>query len=180
MSGIRRFTAFLLCVCLFVTLAPTAAFAANDERKTRPTIKVSSKENIRPGAEREMVIVCGKPGFMNVRVTDGEGNEVAVLCEEKEVSTGKTVITWDGILADGSYAETNGKYNLALSMRDEWGNETKTEVVSALKIGLPRPAVSDVNFEFDKKNKKWVITGTASVKGNLVINLHTAVNLEDR
>lgn len=173
-------TAFLLCVCLLMTLAPSSAFAASDERKTRPTIKVNSKDTMRPGAEREISITCSKPGFLNAAVIDGEGNEVVVLCEEMEVSTGKTILTWDGLDENGEYTQTAGKYNLTMSMRDEWGNQTKTEVVSALKIGDPRPSVSDVTFTYNQKNGKWIITGTASMKGYLLIDLHTSKNLEDR
>lgn len=180
MSGIRRITAFLLCVCLLMTLAPSAAFAASDERKTRPTIKINNKETMRPGVEMEITLTCGKPGFLTARITDGEGAEVAVLCEEAEVSTGQTVLTWDGVLENGENAVTGGKYNLNLFIRDEWGNEIKSEVVSALKIGEARPSVSDVSFTYNEKDKKWIITGTASMKGYVVVDLHTAKNLDDR
>lgn len=180
MSGIRRITAFLLCVCLLMTLAPSAAFAASDERKIRPTIKVNSKDTMRPGAEMKMTITCAKPGFLTARITDGSGNEVALLCEEMEVSTGKTTLVWDGMLENGERAEKGGKYNLAMTMRDEWGNETKSEVVSALKIGDARPYLTDVKFEYDEKNEMWIITGTASMKGYVVVDLHTAANLDDR
>lgn len=179
MSGIRRMIAFIVCLCVLMTLMPGAAMAATDERKTRPTVKVSSKDTMRPGAQCQVVVNCSKPGFLNARILDGEAAEVAVLCEEMEVSSGKTTLTWDGMLENGQAAETGGKYSIALTMHDEWGNETKSEVVETLKIGELRPAVSDVAFTYDAKNKAWVITGTASMKGSLMIDLYMASNLND-
>ena len=171
--------AFIVCLCVLMTMMPGAALAATDERKTRPTVKVSSKDTIRPGAQCQIVVNCSKPGFLSARILDGEAMEVAAVCEEMEVPSGKTTLTWDGVLENGRMAEAGGKYSIALSMRDEWGNQTKSEVVSALKIGELRPAVSDVAFTYDTKNKAWVITGTASMKGRLMIDLYMANNLND-
>lgn len=180
MSGIRRITAFIVCLCLLLTLAPGAALAASDERKTRPTVKVSDKDTMRPGAEMSIVVTCSKPGFLNARIIDGDEMEVAVLCEEMEVPSGKTTLRWDGLLENGQEAETGGKYSIALSMRDEWGNEIKSESITALKIGDPCPSISNLSFAYDAKNKAWVISGTASAKGYVMIDLHMSNNLEER
>lgn len=171
--------AFIVCLCVLMTLLPGAALAATNERTTRPTVKVSSKDTIRPGAQCQIVVSCSKPGFLSARILDGEAMEVAEVCEEMEVPSGKTTLSWDGVLDNGRMAETGGKYSIALTLRDEWGNETKSEVVNALKIGELRPAVSDVAFTYDAKNKAWVITGTASMKGYLMIDLYMASNLND-
>lgn len=173
-------TALFVCVCLLLALVPGAALAASDERKTRPTVKVSSKDTMRPGVARSIVVNCSKPGFLTARILDGDGMEAVVLCEEMEVPSGKTTLTWDGLLENGSAVQKGDTYSIALFMRDEWGNETKQEAVTALKIGDPGPEITNLAFTYDVKNKAWVISGTATAKGNVMIDLHTAKNLEDR
>lgn len=176
MSRIRRMVSVAITLCILVSLFPMSALAGVDRKKS-PTAKLSKGDTIRPGIACDITVSCSKPGFVTARILDAEDNQIIVICEDKELPSGKSVLTWNGCDENGNQVE-KGKYKIAMTMTDEWGNVSKKESTGNITVGDKRPEIN--NLKADLSAGKWVISGTGSIAGNIVIDLHMAIDLENK